>query len=165
MLDQTIASLLSTVLGGFLTIVGGFIAIYFTQHMTNKAEKKRLALVKIEEAYILTYEVTAGLRSYVARIGREIISSENLQVDWQFNEDFLNTNYLIVQKLGMVIQLYFPEIQGDFKEFSISMRECLNSSSQIGVTRDRDEFKNIIAKVEEAHSNMNLAIAKLIEKV
>lgn len=163
MLDQNMTTLLSTLLGGLLAIIGGFLAIYITQFMANKAEQRQLVREKIEEAYILVNEVIASNRSYASRITREKL--EPLQIDWQFNEDFVNRTYVAMHKLLMLVDLYIPELKQDFKDFASSMSKYMNLASNIGVTGNITEMKDILSNMEEAHKNMSSSICKLIKKV
>ena len=52
MLDQNITVLLSTLLGGVLTTIGGFIAVYYTQRTTKSIEERKHHREKVEELYI-----------------------------------------------------------------------------------------------------------------
>jgi hypothetical protein len=51
MLDQNIALLLSTLLGGLLTIVGGFAANIYLQRASQNADRQRESRLLLENAY------------------------------------------------------------------------------------------------------------------
>ncbi len=57
MLDQTVANLLATVVGGTLAIAGGIVATFVTQGLNNKAERNKFIREKCEEVYLLAEQV------------------------------------------------------------------------------------------------------------
>ncbi len=75
MLELT--SLLSTLLGGILTIAGGFIATYYTQQAFSKSGKKKFLREKLEEIYDLNEERRAILFSYYSNYVRNVQGNEN----------------------------------------------------------------------------------------
>ncbi len=57
MLDQNITTIIVTLLGGLLTVGGGFLASYYIQSTKNKAEKKKEQKTRIEQLYLMTNDI------------------------------------------------------------------------------------------------------------
>ena len=60
MLDQNIALILATLLGGTLTIVGGFIANYYIQSSSDNISKRKEIRNILEQIYKHTQAITSG---------------------------------------------------------------------------------------------------------
>src|SRR6266478_4573987 len=67
MLDQSITTILSTLLGGVLAITGGFLATSFSQRMAEKAEGRKLARERIEELYTLSTQMKKWVTVQILR--------------------------------------------------------------------------------------------------
>ncbi len=105
MLDQSTSNILSTLLGGFLTISGGFIANVYFQSSSNKAEKRKEYIKTIEQLY----EYTISLNALFANI-RFCIKEEK-----EYTEDFLKFASTI-NKISMLIRFYIPSLHQDFEK-------------------------------------------------
>jgi len=58
MLDQNTTTLLAALLGGLLTIVGGFIANYYIQSSSDRIQKKKEIRNLLEQIYKSTQIIT-----------------------------------------------------------------------------------------------------------
>lgn len=60
-MNSSFIPLISVVIGGLLTIIGGFLGNYFTQSIIRKSETKKLIREKIEEIYNTAGEIKKWL--------------------------------------------------------------------------------------------------------
>ena len=63
---KTLIPLISTVVGGFLAVTGGFFASYFMQKLNKSHDKKQLIRDKLEQAYLLTIQLENWLQSQMS---------------------------------------------------------------------------------------------------
>lgn len=65
---KTLIPLISTLLGGFLAVTGGFFANYFMQKLTKSYDRKQLIRDKLEQAYLLTIQLENWLQSQMSDV-------------------------------------------------------------------------------------------------
>ncbi len=51
--DQNTATILAAIVGGILTIMGGFLATYFAQKLAKRSQNQKIFVDKAEELYVL----------------------------------------------------------------------------------------------------------------
>ncbi len=167
MLDQNITTILSTLLGGILTVVGGFLASYYIQAISIKGEKRREKKTRIEQLYMLTNDIK---QTYY-----------RLEFDYVPDKDKASELLRVgkVEKdMDMLVTLYLPELAEEFTEYLNGMATLLAAFEgikdsvlvRIGVSDDRADIieihNNGIQKdVENASQKFQNALAKSLEKL
>lgn len=121
MLDQSVTAILSTLLGGVLAITGGFLATTFSQRMMEKAEKRKLVRERVEEAYILSYQIKEYVTVQLLRACKvaEVTLHHNVP-GWFFDTVDMETACSI-EKMKMIIDLYLPDSKKPFLPYQKSV--------------------------------------------
>ena len=147
MLNQSTAIILSTLLGGLLTIVGGFIASYFTFSIASKREKWKELRNVIEKIYKTVAEI-----SLLAYHG--LADSEERK---SFGKEEFSEMDSHMTTLRMLIVLYVPSLQKDYDNF----RESLHKTVETKKTVSKEEAMSHLAV---ATGDFHRAIIKLVAK-
>ncbi|MGZ3609041.1 MAG: hypothetical protein ACXVBU_03155 [Ktedonobacteraceae bacterium] len=147
MLDQNITTLLSTLLGGLLTIVGGFLANYYIQSTSNKTEKRKEKKTRIEQLYLLSNDI----RQTFYRLEFNQVSD----ADW--TSEFLRVNK-VESDMEMMVMLYVPEL-------TEVMYTYLKSILSMTATFEGIHDNEIGEEIEEATKKFQYDLAGLLEKL
>ena len=111
MLNQTI---LATLIGGLLSIIGGFFANYYIQSSSNRLQKRKEIRNILEHIYESTQAVS---HSYLQ------IKINSFHTKKDISKDFFDlSNYM--NKIESMIDLYLPPLKEDFYEYK---KEIINS--------------------------------------
>ncbi len=114
-----IVGVLSTMLGGALTILGNQIYI----QKNNEVEKKKITREKAEEIALLTYQVKYWSKTYVWRVFERKLKEYNDDEDWHdtfsslkddafwLSDDLIKEPECPIDKIEMLINLYIPSLE------------------------------------------------------
>ena len=121
LLDQSITTILSTLLGGVLAITGGFLATSFSQRMAEKAEGRKLARERIEELYTFSTQMKKWVTVQILRACEvEEVTLHRKTPGWFF--DVVNTEEECpIDKMEMLINLYLPSMKSTFAVYRQSV--------------------------------------------
>lgn len=120
-LDQNITTLLSTVLGGILAITGGFLATSFSQHMTEKAQKRQLTCQRIEELYGLSDQVKEWVKVQLLRACEVAEMELHRDVPGWFFDAVKTEPACPIERIEMLAYLYLPSLAKPFAEYRVSV--------------------------------------------
>lgn len=105
MLDQNIALILSALVGGTLTVVGGFIANYYIQSSSEKVSKRKEIRNMLEQVYEYTQAITPAYLRLITSTKSEDIEKEVQQI------------FTYLDKIGLLVDFYLPPLKQDFSEY------------------------------------------------
>ncbi len=153
MLDQNITTLLSTLLGGLLTVAGGVVGSYYIQLSSNKSNKKK------------------EIRNMIESLYRDMQSLENICMtlkkinpatrDWKVKyENLLDEAYEKTQHMELLGNLYLKPIEVDAREYRINVLNFLALVTTCFDARDFDKLSQIPYKP----TNLKEALQKLLKK-
>lgn len=165
MLDQNTATILSTLLGGALTIIGGFIANYYT----NKSSDKQLKVKEERETLQKLYEINQ-------KVYRNF-SAETLWMKFKQSGkidplDIINDIYNNIDNIATLVDLYIQELIGESISYmSIIYKETSklfnildnidNDRKNNNATYAEKNMDEIADRVEDARTNFASAIVKI----
>ena len=151
MLNQNITTLLSALLGGMLTILGGFIANYYIQKSTKRAEKRketREILENISQNLLAASEIYNHTNSFL-RAGK--VNEINIHE---------NTTKLRGYQNKMIIQvhLYFPQLNEPYESLSTVIFRWIEYI--------RTNYQNIDIKIiDEIETELNTVTWDFLDKI
>ncbi len=168
MLDQTIANLLTTALGGMLVITGGLVATVATQALNNKAERNKFRREKCEEVYLLAVQI------------KEWVKNEDNRWWQNYYDDFFPNAYpdsyrreykqldCPIDTLLMIVRLHLPELYEKAKALkkSVDSYQYYDSYSQEeGWHAFSDDIETTLKDELRKFKNSYIEFQKLIEKI
>src|SRR5260370_5668585 len=172
MLDQSLLTLLATILGGILATVGGIAANYYTQVFNNRAERQKFIREKCEEAYLLADQVKLWAKNENHRWWQKYY--EEFEPDSDELEMYRKELEPIdcpINKLMMIITLQLPELRTKaealkraveaYQEFSDGYREYGWHSFQANI---ESVLRTECRRLEESHQELHLLIEKTVLK-
>src|SRR5581483_6798467 len=103
-MDKT--AIFTTLMGGMLAVMGGFLATYLSQYFAGKAEKRKLVREKIEELYILSIEIKSKLYYMTYLHKKEALDVNKVNR----GEDYISDNFMIkrekMDRMEMIAIIY-----------------------------------------------------------
>lgn len=140
MLDQNVALILSTLLGGLLTIIGGFAANYYIQKANQNADRQRESRLLLED----TYRQLLKINDLYTRLDFQLSKGQPMD---EMVLDIMNE----MHKLRPMIHFHLSLLEKDFAAFNIATGAyntlALNNShlGAVEFSRKRGELMNQIA--------------------
>lgn len=122
MLDQNITTLLSALLGGFLSIIGGISANFYLQRASTNTERQKEIRCMIEIIYKDTQKILNNCT--------ELDAGGLLGYDMKKSYEELDTN---IDEIEMLIDLHFSKIKINFDEY----KEAIAKGIQISIKPDK----------------------------
>ena len=153
MLNQNIALILSALLGGALTVVGGFAANYAFKTMQDRKEKWRELRNIVEKMY---QEINA-----VKLLYQSIIQHTNIEVSFVPFKEFHEINEHN-ETIRMLVNFYVPGLSKDFAKYleGISITQ---QKIQTHIANKEKFYEEALNELEKTCSNFHLAIIKLVK--
>ena len=154
--------LIQVLIGGLLTVVGGFTASYFLQSVARKVDKKKLIREKLEQVYILTIQtsewIKSEMRQTVAPIEKEKTAEKNP-----------------VDQIEMLIILYEPSLKNpmqDLKEKVDYYRrslfsywsKLLKNGNHLSTKKYEELFKKPVEEADESVNRFRVALENEFKK-
>lgn len=162
MLDQNTAIILSTLLGGVLTIIGGLIATYYADRRNRYEVKRQEFRLAIDNMLDLTGQIYS---LYIEIFNGLIYKSPELS-------DKNLIGYLggtiAVSKLNILVNAYFPQLQNDIKRYAETILSMENTFYKIDASAS-DEYKdqlylNIMQIFQSANREFHLALIRVVRQ-
>jgi hypothetical protein len=155
MLDQNVTTLLSTLLGGILTIAGGFIATYYTLRKNSALERKKDLRGAIENIYgelhkldVLSHHLTFAVENPV------LYTREDYSI---FQES--------MGKIDFLISLYIPELISEYRVYisvvNSAIQRLYDKNPGEIEQKDRKEVNEIL---NQSHIRFRTNIIEIAKK-
>ncbi len=153
MLDTNITVLLPTLLGGILTIIGGFIAVFYTQLIANTKEKRKEARDLLETMYNKTQIIEEHYTNYIMKIE---------------SEEFMEKDRIItssISQLALVIDIYVEPLKNSFHTYIEGISDVDYKLTIFKYEEDKNAaIKYIIDTLSKATITFRKEIVKLLKK-
>src|ERR1700682_4625774 len=109
-----ITNIITTVIGGMLTIIGGFLGVFLTQYINNRSEKRKLIREKTEELHLLINDIEAKIMYFAASSTFHPI--DHIEINKNARLLFMD---LINQmnKIEMIVNIYAQDAQKEVYEY------------------------------------------------
>ena len=123
MLDQNVTTILSTLIGGILTILGGVIASYLLQTKTDGSERRKELRMLIEELSDMSYRTQVLYNKILDKL---ISISEKKSTSNEKNTDIDEVYFeidRITAKMSLMISAYLPSLTPATSEFISGIRK------------------------------------------
>jgi len=124
MLNQNVTTLLSTLIGGILTILGGVIASHLNQSKTDRSERRKELRMLIEELSDTSYQLQVLHNKILDRV----ISISNGNITGNEKKIDIDETYFeidrITAKMSLIILAYLPSLTGANAEFIQGIRKA-----------------------------------------
>lgn len=156
MLNQNIALILSALLGGALTVIGGFAANYTFKTMQDRKEKWRELRNIVEKMY---GEINAVKLLYLS-----IIQHINIEVSFVAFKEFYEINEHN-ETIRMLVHFYVPGLSKDFANYleGISITQQKIQTHIANKEKPLEETLEALNELENTCTNFHLAIIKLVK--
>ncbi len=164
-MDKTaIATILATMLGGILAIIGGFIATYSTQLITGITESRKLVRDKAEELYQLSNEIKEKVHLLIMFEQKALMDPNYMQDKKYFVFDHIFELSSKIDQIEMIANLYLHKNVRDVNIYCLKTREC--TSEIINASLDQKNLdqilKDVYSKLETAHYELKQSIALMV---
>ncbi len=150
MIDQTLASLLSTLFGGLLTITGGIIGSYYIQKISSQAEDRK----EIREMAKNIYKDIQAIDT-ICRAVRNI-SIDNVDKFSKNTDEITEMNH----NIEMIVILFLPTLVEDSAAFSEQISLFMTGATEAIWAHDFNKLKNL----PYDSSKFRLSLYQLLEK-
>jgi hypothetical protein len=156
--DKT--AIFTTLMGGMLAVMGGFLATYLSQYLAGKTEKRKLVREKIEELYTLSIEIKSKIYA-TTYFHKKIMFDINNIIG---KEDYIHDNFSVVQekidRIEMIAIIYNLKKFREIMTYCQKVRGCIaDITGAILNQQDIDKtFSNAYEKLEMAHKELLLSV-------
>jgi len=148
MLNENLTTLLSTLLGGFLAIMGAVVATYYTNTKQLKMENRKEFRAALEKAYRNLY-----LMELVTK--RLALSNADIGVEY-------NNIITYLSEIALLIYLYLPQLTETYNAYYDEINDIIK---KMFVYADKKIDKNAYLEYLESHSSADINIKTVIENV
>ena len=153
-MDKDYIPLLSVIVGGLLSTLGGFFANYMLQSKSRDAEKRKLTRDKLEEAYLLSHEVIDWIQKQMKEMAA-----------FAGGEDA----HCPIERVVMLIKFYEPKLTPSAVEFAQNVevfksrvfeywKETHNANTKLPV----EKFTGLI---EQPFNDVNNSYEKFLDSI
>ncbi len=157
----------SAVVGGLLTVVGGFLGNFFLQSIARQADKRKVMRDELEQIYLLSQQVVdwavkemqAITKGYIGGNFDDSSQREDSQID----------------KLLMLVRFYQPQLLPDAQKLADIVKEfqsgtvtfwlAVAQAAQAGQQIPRESFENAIRPVDEIQRLREQLVASIATNV
>lgn len=148
MLDQNITTLLAALIGGLLSVLGGFIANYYIQSSTDKLSKKKEIRNILEQMYKKTQAVYLSYGVMIMKIAsNEEIETNIAAISETMNEMEFLVNFYIHPLKNAFISYYESIMKTDLFWGKI-LKDNIDSAIEIKTLKtSTDRFREEIIKI------------------
>lgn len=152
-----VSTLLSTLLGGLLTIAGGITGSYFIQSLSDKTQKRKEVRNIAEALYkdtqsVLFLFVRLERESAGGTIKRAYTTDEIAAIMKEFEERTLH--------LLLLVDLYFTPIKKEYREYNVELTMFLDEV----LTNLKDQQPFSIKKAMHIATTFQQSIIALLQK-
>ena len=173
-MDQTVV--FTTLIGGTLAIVGGFLATWYTQFINNRAEKTKIIREKIEEIYLLINEIEDNIVSSILELKKHIDTDDMKALDTLKDELLLNV-MTYNKRIQMIANIYLKGIVEQIEKHCAELHKCYVKIAGIIDDRiflyklvaenrnsmEKDSLKVIVSKVAENDKELKTILPQTME--
>ncbi len=167
MLDQTIANLLTTALGGMLAITGGLVATVSTQALNNKAERRKFLREKCEEVYLLSEQVKLWVKNEHDKWWQDY--TDQFEPDNPIPEGYRKEYKQLdcpIDKLLMIVQLHLPMLQAKAEALKASVntyQDFARDFLEEGWDAFPDDIETVLRSIRKKFGKSYWELKQLIE--
>ncbi len=151
MLDQNIANILPTLIGGLLALVGGLLANYYVMRKENYREKRKELRTILEDIYKTTARI-----NYLYRKAPEDLS--------HLTEIILE----IPEQLGIIgmqVTLFVPKLEAQYRPYNNSITQMIGLIQKLKAKEiDTEQYIKEATKYVEAQKVFRDAIVEVVNK-
>lgn len=155
MLDQNTALIFSALIGGILTIAGGFIANYYIQTTTRNLSKRKEIRNILEQLYKDVNQIKDVHYAVVTRSIKE-------QTIYYFKAEELSDLLTYINKIDMLVNLYISPLREDFAKYSDKMEKVKLDLSQM--SGGIQTYEAALRLIDEASQDFQRAIIRILKK-
>jgi uncharacterized membrane protein YgaE (UPF0421/DUF939 family) len=149
MLDQNITTLLAALIGGFLSVLGGFIANYYMQSSSNALSKRKEIRNMLEQ----THKKVAKIKKECLNITEDFPSMEKLKK----SASVISEN---LEEIDLLINFYLPPLKSDFTLY----KDKINGLTETYLSSQDISEYYLHHNVYKASDTFQLSIVKLFNK-
>lgn len=178
-MDQNLTTLLSALIGGLLSVSGGFLANYYVKKATKKSNEEENTRKLIEDVYKesqlienLYDDVLASLREYEIEPDLWDTDPETKYKIYRSKENTFEGNRercleslkTSIKKMNLIIKLYLYPLQHDLKRYQSELDpfiKFLESPSRSTENLTQNISKEIFLKAGE---QFQLALSRFLKK-
>ncbi len=162
MLDQNTTTLLAALLGGLLTIAGGFIANYYIQSSSDRIQKKKEIRNLLEQIYKSTQIITADYSDL-----KHGVLTDDMKKKEKAAELFDN-----IDEIERRVNLYLPPLKESFTEYKEEILSYLTGTEQELFERTEECQKQKeagihllkIPSIEETDKKFRASLSKMLKE-
>jgi len=155
-MDGTV--IITTIIGGMLATIGGFLATYLTQFMANRTEKQKLTREKSEELYSLINEIEDKIHLSAIEISYSS-KDDNRAVAARIATVKLFTEVAsYVNKIEMIANLHIRDALYDTNIYCAELKEIIAQ-----IVKSLDDNTDIDRTVLSAFTRIEIAHKKIQE--
>ena len=159
MLDQSIATLLSTLLGGLLTVLGGFVGSYYIQSTSNKVSKRKEIRNIIESIYKDIQKIERRYQFIDENFRNKDMRKEVHEAMYDVDE--------ILDHVDLLVNLYLTPLSQDYFAYAQRLRESIRKSGTNfdKATEALKEDNNVdLPRIDYFDAQFRLSLRKLLQK-
>ncbi len=127
-LDQNITTLLAALLGGALSIIGGFTANYYIQSSSDRIQKKKEIRNLLEQIYKSTQDITYNYSCLMVGVLSEDVEKRIVEISDNINQIERRVN-LYLTPLAQNFMEYKEEIFSNMRGAQLSKKVITNSDN------------------------------------
>ena len=153
-MDKDYIPLLSVIVGGLLSTLGGFFANFTLQSKSRDAERRKLIREKLEEAYLLSHEVIDWIQKQMKEMATQASGDDS---------------HCPIERVVMLVKFYEPKLTPVVTEFAGNVqnfkshvfgywKETLDANRRLPV----EKFKSLI---EQPFNDVNSSYEKLLGSI
>jgi len=173
-MDQNTTTLLATLTGGFIALVGGVLANYITGKTTEKNEKLVFIRSKVEELFIIIEEMhrldtirVRNLNTLIKEKNRGIAHNKDSELYKEF-VDVTKEQMVLLGKYKMILLLYLDDLQETLfdviGEISANQHEINQMMYENDLSKMDAAKEEISTKLQASYSIMSIALASFSKK-
>lgn len=153
-------SIVATVMGGVLAVIGGFLATYLMQFRTQRSERQKLMREKAEELYSLINEIEDKI--HLSAIEISYSSKNNARaVDARIATVKLFTEVAsYINKIEMIANLHIRDVVYDTHIYCAELKEIVAQ-----IVKSLDDNTDVDRTVLNAFTRIEIAHKKIQEKL
>jgi len=162
MASEGFITLISTISGGILAVIGGFFSNYFLHGVAKKAETKIFYRQQLEEIFCLSHQIIDYFASKYTLLLSATVNIESSSKDKIENP---------IPKIKMINYLYFPELKQILIKIEESVDNFNNGIAKLYLQKEEDKslhelFINYIdSPYQEIKKSCNSLLGEIEHKI
>ncbi len=163
--DQNLTALLSALIGGALTIIGGFTANYYTQNSQEKKDKRKEIHDILESIYRKSLEIENTYSLIATEIHYQEDENSATKVREILEKYSISSTITAMTEINMLVDLYVPPLKAAISTYVDYIGDADELLRNIASAKDKEQvLTDFIDKLREGTNKLREAIVEILCK-